>query len=458
MSEPDGREGPATQAAAHVTDEQLAWLFDLQRFGVRTGLEVMQELLARLGSPELEFDTVLVGGTNGKGSVARLLAACLQASGARTGLFTSPHLQRVGERARVMGVPATDAEMARAVRAVRPDAEALGATFFEVVTAACLLRFVAARVNVAVLEVGMGGRLDATNVAHPDLTIVTGVDLDHTAVLGTSVEAIAAEKAGILRRNVPLVTGAGGAALAVLKAHADAVGAPLHVLGEQFNAHDVTTAWSGTSFTLTWLGDPAHAAPLPLNEPGSLALTVPLVGRHQAANAALAAYSALYLGVPPRAVRLALASTSWPGRLERREVAGRNVVLDGAHNPQAARALAGTVRELSGGADVLVVGVSGDKDAAGLLRELAGLAPNVVFTRAVNSPRSADPEELSRLWAQAGAPGARAVRQAPSEALELALELGGAGGSVVVAGSLFLVAEVRNLLEGEEGEPYQRWQ
>ncbi len=106
----------------------------------------------------------------------------------------------------------------------------------------------------------------------------------------------------------------------------------------------------------------------------------------------------------------------------------------------------------------LVVGVSGDKDAAGLLRELAGLAPNVVFTRAVNSPRSADPEELSRLWAQAGTPGARAVRQAPSEALELALELGGAGGSVVVAGSLFLVAEVRNLLEGEEGEPYQRWQ
>lgn len=435
----------------------LEWLFGLQRFGMRTGLEVTQALLSRLGSPHLAFDTVLVGGTNGKGSVARVLAACLQASGARTGLFTSPHLQRVGERARVAGESATDADMERLVAAVRPEASAVGATFFEVVTAACLLRFVEASVDVAVLEVGLGGRLDATNVAAPDLTIVTGVALDHTAVLGGTPEAIAAEKAGILRPSVPLITGAAGGTLEVLYGRAEELGAPVHVLGHDFSASEVTTSWGGTSFTLEWRASSHHGVPALLRTAGSLQLRSPLVGGHQASNVALAAYGALRLGAPAEAVQQAVAVTHWPGRLEAREYSGRRTVLDGAHNPQAARALASSLAALEGQAAVLVVGMSEDKAVAEVLTELRAVARHVIFTRATSSPRSAAPQALLETWGAVGTAPAELASE-PAAALRRAVQLSQPGQTVVVAGSLFLVAEVSDLLDGVEGETYERWQ
>ncbi len=472
MSEPDKmseaddktpKAAPASGSAAlglSPEHENLTWLFGIQRFGMREGLEVVQELLARLGSPQRTFDVVLVGGTNGKGSAARVLAACLEEAGARTGLFTSPHLQRVGERALVNGVAASDDDMDRLVAAVRAEAEALRATFFEVVTAAALLRFAEAQVDVAVLEVGLGGRLDATNAVSPDLTVITGVALDHVAVLGPTVEAIAAEKAGILRCGIPTVTGVEGGALEVIRSRAADVGARMVVLGEDFRVNDVHTDWNGVSFGLEWDVPAVRNLPELLRRPGRLRLESPLVGRHQARNVAQGVLAALLLGVSAVSAQRAVARTVWPGRLERRPVEGRFVVLDGAHNQQAAAALAAAVRELEGQADVLVLGVSDDKDVRAMFAELRGCGRTVLFTRAHNSPRAADPAELQREWraVNGAAASATEVLPEPEAALTRALQLAGEGRAVVVAGSLFLVAEVRNLLDGAVGEPYARFQ
>lgn len=452
MSELDGSERRAPRY------ENLEWLFALQRFGIRTGLETMRELLRRVGSPELELDTVLVGGTNGKGSVARLLAACLQAAGARTGLFTSPHLQAIGERARVNGVAATEHDMDRLVAAVRPEAAALEATFFEVVTAASLLRFMECAADVAVLEVGLGGRLDATNAARPDLCVVTGVALDHMAVLGNTVAEIAAEKAGIIRPLVPLVTGAEGEALDVLERRAADRAAPLFVLGRDFTVTTTHSDWNGLELSVSWEPVGGRHVPLPLREAGSLALTSPLVGAHQARNVALAAFGALLLGTGTEAVASAVAATTWPGRLERREHSGRHVVLDGAHNPQAAAALAAALGALAGRVEVLIVGLSADKDVVGVLAELAQVADTVVATHAARSPRSLAPEALLGAWTAAGSFAPAEAAADPAAALSRALELCPPGGTIVVAGSLFLVAEASDLLDEVEGEPYERWQ
>lgn len=442
----------APDAPRHASDDPLAWLFALQRFGARAGLGTMRELLARLGSPQRAFRTALVGGTNGKGSVARLLAAALQAGGWRTGLFTSPHLQRVGERARVDGEEASAAEMAALVAEVRPLATELGATFFEVVTAVALLRFARAGVERAVLEVGMGGRLDATNAVEPELTVVTGVALDHQGVLGASVAEIAGDKAGILREGVPLVTAATGEALAVLAERAGSLGAPLVRYGEAFTAEGVSSGWEGVGFTLAWRG----GGPLP--DAGRLELASPLVGRHQVANVAQAAVAALLLGVAPGAVREALATARWPGRLERCSHRGRHVVLDGAHNPQAAQALAVALQELEGRVAVLVVGVSEEKDVDALLRAWHGLARRVLFTRAERSPRAATPETLLAAWRAGGGAPPAATAPGPAAALAAALDATAPGDTIVVAGSLFLVGEARDLLEGKGSEPFERWQ
>ncbi len=430
----------------------LSWLFGLQRFGARAGLGTMRRLLERLGDPQDSFRSVVVGGTNGKGSVARLLAAALQADGRRTGLYTSPHLQRVGERARVDGAAASDAEMEALIGEVRPAAEEVEATFFEVITAAALLRFARLAVEWAVLEVGMGGRLDATNVVEPALTVVTSVALDHTAILGDTVAAVAREKAGIMRPGVPLVTAADGDALMVLRARAAELDAPLLRFGETFIAADVRVGWEGVAFELRW-----HDAPQ-LPPAGALRLTSPLVGRHQVANVALAATAALTLDVPARTVQRALATERWPGRLERFEYRGRHVVLDGAHNPQAAQALAAALSELEGTVALLVLGVSQEKDVAALLGALQGVARDVLFTRAVHSPRATPPEELQSAWRAVGGTGEGRTAPTPADALEHAVALTEPGDTVVVAGSLFLVGEARNVLQGLPGEPFERWQ
>lgn len=451
---------------------ELRWLFGLQRFGAQPGLERVRALLAAVGDPHQRMRSVLVAGTNGKGSVARTLAAVLEASGERTGLFVSPHLQHVGERAQVDGRIPDDAEMDRWVGAVRPHAERLRATFFEVVTVAALLRFAAAEVRWAVLEVGMGGRLDATNAVEPELSLITSVALDHMAVLGGDVATIAREKAGILRHGVPAASSADGDAARAIAEVAHRVGAPIAFLGQGFDVEVVTMGWEGLALRFR---DAAY-------QPDPLSLRTPLVGRHQAANVALAAAGALRLGVPPERIASASADTRWPGRLERLRYQGRWFVLDGAHNPHAASALAAAVGELEGRVDALVLGVSQDKDVAGVVQALAPVARRWIVTRALASPRAAAPDALAGVVARqvAGAapdgvgarhdPGAVAsgheydhtgvvaVEADPAAAIRAALDVTPPDGTVVVAGSLFLVGEVRALLSGEATEGYERWQ
>lgn len=427
----------------------LDWLFALQRFGIKPGLAPMRALLADLGSPQEAYDSVLVAGTNGKGSVARAMATCLLVAGRSAGLYTSPHLQRVGERVEVDGEPTPDALLDEVVGRVRPAAVRHGNTFFEVVTAAALLRFAEAGARVAVLEVGLGGRLDATNVVEPGLSLITSIALDHAGVLGDTLAQIAFEKAGIMRRGVTALSGVvEPEPAAVIARRAADLGAPLRVYGTDFWGVATKVGYDGTEFAL-------HDHALGARD-GALARTA-LVGRHQVGNMTLAVEGALALGVPLDAALAGVAATRWPGRLESFELQGRRVLLDGAHNPAAALALAATVRELEGAAAVLVFGSSADKDVVGVLGALTPVARRLVLTHAANSPRALAPDDLAAS-APPGLGPRPLVAEDPAAALRAALGHTRPGDTVLVAGSLFLVGEVRDLLTGAAGEGRPRWQ
>ncbi len=413
--------------------DPLSWLFARQ--GVVTpGLERIRGLLARLGNPEAAYPVALVGGTNGKGSTARALAAILEEAGFKVGLYTSPHLVDFSERIQVLGKPIPEGKLLTLLEEVRPRAEALGASFFEIATALALLHFAREGVEFAVLEVGMGGRLDATNATEPALSVVTNVGHDHLEVLGPTLKEVAREKAGILRKGVPALTAAQGEGLGALKAEARAREAPLLVLGEDFHVEGVEALAGGLAFTLR-LGRTGEAP----------RLTTPLLGPHQAENLALAALSGRLLGAGWEAVARGLARAENPGRLQRLAYRGKELLLDGAHNPEGALALREALRFHGLLPAALVLAFSREKDHHGMAEALKDLGP-VVLTRYA-SPRAQDPQALLPLF-----PGAW-VEDDPMRALEQAFTL---ADRVVVAGSLYLVGEVLRALKGLP--PEERWQ
>ncbi|MFN4252043.1 bifunctional folylpolyglutamate synthase/dihydrofolate synthase [Deinococcus sp.] len=428
-----GRDGSAG-VREQAWQAELDWLFARQRFGVHPGLGRLQALLARLGDPQRAFRTVLVGGTNGKGSTAATLAAMLRAGDVRAGLFTSPHLTQFTERFVVDGQELPEEVVAAALARVRPQAEAVGASFFEIVTALGALLFAEAGVQVAVMEVGLGGRLDATNALDPVLSVVTNVGLDHTEFLGSTPQAIAAEKAGILRAGRPAVVGVGADVEPIFAA----TGADLwrlddHLLGTRL------LGWEGGQVTLR-------------GPDGPVTLHTPLLGPHGARNAALAALAALRLDLPAQAVTRGAAAAQWPGRLEVLSWQGGRVLLDGAHNPDGARALADALRELGVGPLPLVFGAAGDKDISGVVAALRSCASEVILTRAALSPRAADPQSLAALFA--GVP----VTVTDSPEAALAVLAARHAPLALVCGSLYLLGEVRPLLLGEAGGGRERWQ
>ncbi|KGQ22380.1 bifunctional folylpolyglutamate synthase/dihydrofolate synthase [Thermus filiformis] len=404
----------------------LDWLYARQTL-FTPGLERVKALLSRLGHPEEAFPAVLVGGTNGKGSAARALAAILREEGFRVGLYTSPHLVRFHERIAVDGREIPDAHLQALLEEVRPHAEAVGASFFEAATATAFLYFARLGVELAVLEVGLGGRLDATNAATPLVSVVTNVGHDHLEVLGPTLADVAREKAGILRPHCPALTAARGEALSVLKAEAARLGTPLYVLGEGVGLEGVTTSPEGVAFTLVF-GERRR-------------LFAPLFGRHQAENLALAAAAARLLGASWSSVERGLARVENPGRLQR--VSG--LLLDGAHNPEGAWALRQALHDHGLLPAALVLAFSREKDHRGMAEALRGLGP-VVLTRYA-SRRSLPPAELLPLF-----PGAR-VEEDPFRAIE---EARGLAPNVVVAGSLFLVGQVLRGLAGLP--PEERYQ
>ena len=415
-----------------MTHDPIPWLYGLQTFGVKLGLDGIRALLELLDRPQSAFPSILVGGTNGKGSVAAMLDAMLLAHGRRTGLYTSPHLVRPNERIRIGGEDIGSAELDRVLEVVRTACErgvASGAleahpSFFEVMTAAAMTAFHDARVDVAVLEVGLGGRLDATNAMEPLVSAIVTVGLDHVATLGGTLAAIAGEKAGILRAGRVLVSGVDQPeALAVLRARC---------------------AESSAMFV------DARTAPFRYDD-----LRLPLAGAHQKANARVAVATleafaeARGLAIDPEAVRRGLAAVRWPGRLQL--VPGRPpVLLDGAHNPQGAMALAAELAVERGAGrprPVLVFAAMKDKDVAGLISPLLPHVVRVVATRP-GVDRAEDPEVLAATIRGAGTPAETA--SGPAEALARARELAGSDGFVLVAGSLYLVGSVLALLDGRD--------
>jgi dihydrofolate synthase/folylpolyglutamate synthase len=417
-----------------------------EQAGMAPGLERIETLLDALGRPEQRYEIVQVGGTNGKGSVASLLATMLKAAGRRTGLYTSPHLCSFRERIRVDGAPISEDAVADGVEALGTLVVRTNATMFEATTALALDHFAAAGVDVAVLEVGLGGRLDATTVGWPRATVITRIDLDHQAVLGTTLEAIAREKAAIIRsppdgaraphRGVAISAAQPPDVARVIadRARATAVpllveGAELHVVVSRASLDGQLVSFRGPDFEL------AHAR-------------LAMLGRFQASNALLAVSAARRLGVPEAAIRAGLARTEWPGRFQvfRDEPI---LVIDGAHNPGGARALAGALIEYFGATPItLILGIAADKDAAGILAALAPVARRVILTRS-SHPRAADPTALQR----AMPPGLDAELAASAREALAAATAPPRPSVVCVAGSLFLVGDVLTLRSGRPDSP-----
>ncbi len=449
----------------HVFGEEqyaraLEWIHGIGRFGMKPGLGRITALLERLGNPHRSLRFLHIGGTNGKGSTAAMIAGILEAAGYRIGLYTSPYLVSFTNRMAVNGAEIDPAELTRLVEQVRPLVEEIAGdpeqgqlTEFEVVTALAFLYFCRQAPDLVVLEVGLGGRLDATNVVRPEVCIITNISLDHTAVLGNTVEAVAREKAGIIKPGAPVVTAATDRAAlevitrACLDRHVPCYRAvaPGTVLTPRDKRVGIAafdgrkTVPAGQCFNYRGLGRSFEN------------IFIPLLGKYQCLNATTALIGLELLGklgfpVTEEAVRRGLAGVCWPGRLE---VLGRNplLVLDGAHNPAAMQELVGAVADHFSGHDlILVLGFLADKEWGTMLRDLLPLARQVFVTEPDN-PRACPAEQLANAIREHFS-GSVFVYRNTGDAVQKALSAASPDSLVLITGSLYLVSEARRYLVG----------
>ena len=445
-------------------DDAIRWLYDRIDYE-RTRpsansnpfrLERIERLLQRIGAPHERIPAVHVAGTKGKGSTAAMVDSILQTAGIRTGLFTSPHIEQFEERMRVSGhMPNADqltrlvARLCQVLQEAEMDVSDRIPTFFEVTTLLAWMLFDEEQVQIAVLETGLGGRLDCTNVCRPLVTVITSIGLDHTHILGDTISKIAWEKAGILKAGVPVVQGQlPGDADHVVESRARDLACPRFVCGRDFAWHDAGHE---------------DAAKVPRRSQKILVLTpccnyedltVPLLGRHQAHNASLAIMTANLLrdgGYPQitaEAITQGVKATHWPLRFEILD-GHPTIILDAAHNPDSMKAVAGVLdgTEWQGRRRVLVFAASADKDAASMLNIIVPHFDEVVLTRFIGNPRSVPPEQLQGLVDGLDSELFRHTQfhQAndPPTAIAKARQLAGPDGLICVTGSLFLAAEAR---------------
>lgn len=440
----------------------LHFLAERTKFGINLGLQRIEKLLALLGNPHRQGAPkyIHVGGTNGKGSVSIMLAEILQACGYKTGLFTSPHLHSYRERFRLNGQPLSKAELVHQLAIIQPFLDQMAAageeapTEFEISTALALHYFTEQQADWAVIEVGMGGEIDSTNVIQPELAVITNVAMDHMAYLGETVAEIAAVKAGIIKPGVPTLTAAQNqAALAVLQKRAAAKDTSLEQLGRDFAYLPRKVAESGQIFDWQKLA-------VNNSDENNLVyadLSIQLLGEHQLANASLAVAAAAKLDLPEAAVRQGLAAARWPGRLE---IVNRQplTVLDGAHNVAGMQALSGALQQYWPGRPIVaVLGMLADKERAEALRLLLPLVSRAVITK-VPSPRAGDWQALAEICQEFAVPCqlVESVPQAVAAARQILQsdELNGKEPLFLVTGSLYMLAEARAYLLGIEQENY----
>jgi dihydrofolate synthase / folylpolyglutamate synthase len=411
------------------------YLYALKAGGVKFGIDRMRGLAAALGHPERVYPVIHVAGTNGKGSVAAMVEAICRANGLRTGLYTSPHLVKLGERVQVDRQLLTEAEIVAYTNELRPAADRLGAatpdehpTFFEFMTAMAFLQFARRQVDVAVVEVGMGGRLDATNVVQPEIAVITSIGLDHCAELGHTLAAIAREKAGIIKAGRPVVIGRLPAeAETVIREVAKGLAAPVYSVREEF-------------------GEELARYP-----------TTNLEGDYQRWNAATATLAARLVKRPRTisadAVARGLQSVNWPGRWQRTEIGGRLVILDASHNPEGVEVLAENLRQLTaetGRAPIVIAGALGEMRAKALLGVVLRFAREVYLVTPKQA-RACTYEELIG-WVPVAERG-KVHRATVAELFPTAghCAVGEAGEPVVVTGSIYLLGEVLERLEPGRG-------
>lgn len=410
----------------------LEFLYGLQMFGIKLGLENIHTLLHSVDNPQNQYGIIHVAGTNGKGSVCTFLRAILMAAGYRVGTYTSPHLHQFNERITVDNCPIDDDELASLVDELRSGNPDVSATFFEFTTALALLHFSRSEVDVVVLEVGMGGRLDATNVVTPLVSVITSVSIDHGGYLGDSIEQIAAEKGGIIKAGVPVVISSQQEAVqSVLLRQADDAGALAFLYGRDFHCENGSDEMKVVSTDQVWTE-----------------LRPQMLGRHQGENLATALMTLQCLllhgyEVTQAQIRTAVAQATWPGRLEWWPDTHPPVLLDGAHNEAGATSLATYLQQHDYTKIRWVAGFKVDKDVAAILRCMLSLTLRVYAVEPpVEQPfpceQIVDIVVASGGVGQSYADGVSALQQAQRDCR--------AGEIVVVAGSLFLVAACREYL------------
>lgn len=432
--------------------DSIAYLYALQKYGIKFGLDNTIKLLSLLDNPQHSFKSIHLAGTNGKGSTSAMVASILQAAGFRVGLFTSPHLVSFTERIRVNNAEIKESEVVELTKEIRGIIEgshkssALNPTFFELVTAIAFLYFKRKGIEWAVVETGMGGRLDATNVIIPRVSVITNISYDHSEFLGNSLREIAGEKAGIIKNNIPLVSSAQEIeAMEVIREKAAEKESKLFIYGKDFISNPINVDMHGITFD--------YKGREQLND-----LRVPLTGMHQVENASVAVRTIELImeneSIPYNAVREGLSQTQWQGRLELIQKGDCNydVLIDGAHNPSASQVLADSLRRYfipSYEKVILIIGIMADKDVEGIMKPLLPLASEIIFT-APDYERAASPEKLSGYAINLGF--LSVVTNSVKEAIDFASENSVKGPRktlIVITGSFYTIGEAKLYL-GQE--------
>jgi len=422
----------------------IEYLYGLQKYGMKFGLDNITRLLSALGDPHKSFRSVHVAGTNGKGSTSSMIESVLRTGGVRTGLFTSPHLVNFTERIRINGEEIAEEQviaLADEVRSAAEGGEEMSPTFFEVVTAMAFVHFRRVGVDWAVVETGLGGRLDATNVIMPEVSVITDIGFDHREFLGNTLREIAGEKAGIIKEDVPVVSSAQSAeVMEVLALRASEKKSAFFRYPRDFSCRIVSE--TPDSICFYYHGDRDHGE-----------LRVPLAGEHQMMNAAVAVKTIEVISgkypAYPFDVKGGLLNVRWPGRLE--IIAGEPpILIDGAHNPGAARALSVYMEKILAvkyRRVILVLGIMGDKDIEGILRYLLPRASEIIFTAPAYG-RAAPADTLASHASSLGYTSKKT--ETVAEAMTLARDICQPGDIIVVTGSFYTIGEARELL-GKQG-------